>query len=87
MHPFLYALVYRVCPAIREATAMEKNFSSALEPRLVGSQMGLHPLLTLVCIYVGYRLWGVLGMLLAPMLVITAQELAQLLQPGRTGES
>lgn len=60
---------------------------AALEPRLVGSQMGLHPLLTLVCIYVGYRLWGVLGMLLAPMLVITAQELAQLLQPGRTGES
>lgn len=54
---------------------------AALEPRLVGSQMGIHPLLTLVCIYVGYRLWGVLGMLLAPMLVITSQEVARLLQP------
>lgn len=56
---------------------------TALEPRLVGDQMGIHPLLTLVCIYVGYRLWGVLGMLLAPMLVITAQELGQMLQPRR----
>ena len=41
---------------------------STLEPRLVGKQLGLDPLATLICLYVGYRLWGFLGLLLAPML-------------------
>ena len=41
---------------------------TALEPRLVGRQLGIDPLLTLVFLYVGYRFWGILGMVLAPML-------------------
>lgn len=41
---------------------------TTLEPRLLGKQLGLDPLVTLVCLYVGYRLWGFLGLLLAPML-------------------
>ncbi|MBO5129987.1 MAG: sporulation integral membrane protein YtvI [Oscillospiraceae bacterium] len=45
---------------------------SALEPRLVGRQLGLDPLATLVALYVGYRLWGLAGMLLAPMLAAAA---------------
>jgi len=41
---------------------------TVLEPRLVGRQLGLDPLLTLLFLYLGYRFWGILGMLLAPML-------------------
>lgn len=41
---------------------------TTLEPRLVGKQLGLDPLVTLICLYAGYRLWGFLGLLLAPML-------------------
>ena len=41
---------------------------TVLEPRLVGRHLGLDPLLTLVCLYAGYRLWGIGGMILAPML-------------------
>ena len=51
---------------------------SILEPRLVGKQMGIDPLLTLAALYLGYRLWGVLGMLLAPMAASTAIRLADL---------
>ncbi len=40
-----------------------------LEPRLVGRHLGLDPLVTLVFLYLGYRFWGIVGMLLAPMLV------------------
>lgn len=40
-----------------------------LEPRLVGRHLGLDPLVTLVFLYLGYRFWGIAGMLLAPMLV------------------
>ena len=41
---------------------------TVLEPRLVGKQLGLDPLVTLFCFYLGFRLWGVAGMLLAPLL-------------------
>ncbi len=51
---------------------------SVLEPRLIGRQMGIDPLLTLAALYLGYQLWGVLGMLLAPMATATAFRLADL---------
>lgn len=51
---------------------------STLEPRLVGRQLGLDPLLTLAALYAGFRLWGVGGMLLAPILTVTAVQLCEL---------
>lgn len=48
---------------------------SMLEPRLVGRQLGLDPLLALLAFYVGFRLWGILGMLLAPMLTAAVKSL------------
>ena len=44
---------------------------SSLEPRFVGKQLGLDPLVTLAALYCGYRLWGFGGMLLSPLLTIT----------------
>jgi len=41
---------------------------TVLEPRLVGKHIGLDPLVTLIFLYLGYRFWGILGMLIAPML-------------------
>ena len=41
---------------------------AVLEPRLVGKQLGLDPLLTLGAMYMGYCFWGIWGMLLAPIL-------------------
>ena len=49
---------------------------SVLEPRLVGNQLGLDPLVTLMALYAGYRLWGLPGMLLAPILAAAAAQLA-----------
>ena len=40
---------------------------TALEPRLLGKQMGLNPLLTLFALYSGYRLLGIWGMILFPI--------------------
>lgn len=51
---------------------------SALEPRLVGRQIGLHPLATLLAFYVGYRLMGVLGMILFPIGAILIKQLIEL---------
>lgn len=40
---------------------------SVLEPRLIGRQVGLPPLVTLLAIYAGYRYAGVAGMILFPV--------------------
>ena len=49
---------------------------SVLEPRLVGRQLGLDPLVTLAALYAGYQLWGIGGMILSPMLAVAAMQFA-----------
>ena len=56
---------------------------SALEPKLVGKELGLDPLVTLLVLYAGYKLWGIWGMILAPLLTVTALQLI----PRRAGDS
>lgn len=46
-----------------------------LEPKLVGSSLGIHPLAALLFMYGGFRLGGVFGMLFAPILGILALSL------------
>lgn len=53
---------------------------SVLEPRLVGRQLGIDPLMTLIALYIGYQIWGFGGMLLSPMLCAAATELAHFSQ-------
>lgn len=48
---------------------------TALEPRLVGRQLGLDPLATLAALYVGYRFWGFGGLLLTPIVASAAKSL------------
>lgn len=48
---------------------------SVLEPKFIGKQLGLDPLVTLLAIYAGYRIWGILGMVFAPLLAITITQL------------
>lgn len=52
---------------------------SVLEPRFVGKQLGLDPLVTLLSLYAGYRIWGLPGMLLAPILAVAVTQMV--LQP------
>lgn len=53
---------------------------SILEPKIVGKHLGLDPLATLIAMYCGYRLWGILGMLMLPMLSAAAMQMLS----GRT---
>lgn len=36
------------------------------EPHIIGSNFGIHPLGSLAAMYIGYRIWGVIGMFLGP---------------------
>ena len=57
---------------------------SSIQAKLLGDQLGLHPLATLVAIYVGFQTCGVWGMLLFPILAITGKQLydSGVLRPG-----
>ncbi len=46
-----------------------------LEPKVIGKQIGLNPLLTLISIYVGLKLFGVIGMLVLPLCLIILKNL------------
>ncbi|MEA1960029.1 MAG: sporulation integral membrane protein YtvI [Bacillota bacterium] len=41
-----------------------------LEPKIVGDNIGLHPLGTLISLYVGLQLGGLIGMILGPVIVV-----------------
>ncbi len=41
-----------------------------LEPQIVGDSIGLHPLATLISLYVGLQLGGAVGMIMGPVLVV-----------------
>lgn len=45
---------------------------SALEPKLLGRHLGLDPLVTLMTMYAGFKLWGITGMFFAPILAVIA---------------
>ena len=59
---------------------------SMLEPKFVGHHLGLDPLVTLAALYIGYRLWGIGGMLLAPILTVAVLQLSAD-APGASGKT
>ena len=59
---------------------------SALEPKLVGKQLGLDPLVTLFALYAGYRIWGLGGMLISPLLAVAATQFSGHASGGNSAE-
>lgn len=51
-------ILYIIITAVRQT----------IEPKIVGQQIGLHPIITLILMYVGAQLMGVLGLLLLPVI-------------------
>lgn len=41
-----------------------------LEPKVVSNKLGIHPIFTLIAMYTGFKLIGVLGMLIGPIVLI-----------------
>jgi predicted PurR-regulated permease PerM len=48
---------------------------SVMEPRLLGKELGLDPLVTLLAMYAGYKLLGLAGMILSPLLAVAVVRL------------
>ena len=48
---------------------------NVLEPKLVSKHIGIHPVVTLIAMYTGYKIIGVFGMILGPILLIILKEI------------
>ncbi|NLG24418.1 MAG: sporulation integral membrane protein YtvI [Clostridiales bacterium] len=55
-----------------------------LEPNVVGNQIGMHPLLTLMSMYLGMQWIGVPGMILGPVVMLIARNVLRVYMNGRT---
>jgi predicted PurR-regulated permease PerM len=41
-----------------------------LEPKIVGRQIGVHPLAMLISMYVGLRIFGFIGIFILPLILV-----------------
>ena len=48
------------------------------EPHIIGKEFGIHPLASLVALYVGLRLLGIIGILISPFLALAVSEAVNL---------
>lgn len=63
--------------------ALAATTRTVLEPKLVGKHLDLDPLVTLGALYAGFRLWGIPGLLLTP--ILTSAVKSVLTADGETG--
>ena len=77
------AVLYAIVTVIR----------NVIEPKVVGDQLGLNPIVSLISIYLGYKLLGVIGMIFFPILaqilitVFDSQMIRTLSESGGRKES
>lgn len=64
---FLYGAMYIACSFVREY----------VEPKLVGKGLGVHPLLIIISIYAGLKVYGIGGVILGPLSAFLIWELYQ----------
>ncbi len=59
------AVTYLVITVVRQS----------IEPKVVGDQIGLHPILVIMGLYVGAQLFGFAGMFLLPLIIVVLKKL------------
>ena len=54
-----------------------------LEPKLVSKNIGVHPIFTLIAMYTGFKVIGVMGLLIGPIVLIIVKNIfASLIDRG-----
>lgn len=61
-------ITYAICYAVREF----------MEPKLIGKHAGISPLVTLISVYVGYKVFGILGVIWGPIAYVVIKEIVEL---------
>ncbi len=75
---------YRIGTGILILFGIISVVREVIEPKIIGSSIGMHPLLTLVAMYVGYKLFGLWGLIILPLVVIPLRSFILALQKRKT---
>jgi len=54
-----------------------------MQPKILGSQLGMHPLLTLFAMYFGYKCIGFWGLILGPIVAVILRAILRIRQQNR----
>lgn len=46
-----------------------------IEPKIVGAHIGIHPIFTLIAMYTGFKLTGVIGLFIGPIILIVLKNI------------
>lgn len=63
----VFALLYLICYFAREF----------MEPRLIGQRIGIHPLIILMSVFLGVKLYGMMGIVTGPLSYLLIRELSE----------
>lgn len=54
-----------------------------LEPKVVSNKLGIHPIFTLIAMYTGFKVFGLIGMLIGPIILIIIKSIfSSLIEQG-----
>lgn len=53
------------------------------EPKIIGAKLGIHPVLTLAAVFLGLKIFGALGVIIAPIVTVAAKSILE----SRRGEA
>ncbi|MBR2044273.1 MAG: sporulation integral membrane protein YtvI [Clostridia bacterium] len=74
-----------LCVGLIVILALVTVTRNVLEPKIMGKEVGLHPLLTLFSLFLGLKLFGVLGMFVLPLIVTVAYKYTEERVTGEEG--
>lgn len=66
---------YKLAVCILALLVVMQITRNILEPKLVSKHIGIHPVFTIIAMYTGYKLIGILGMILGPILLIILKQI------------
>ncbi len=72
-----YIIIYLIVTLMRQV----------MQPKILGNQIGLHPLFTLISMYVGLKIMGVLGMIVGPILAVMIKAFYEILSKNKVFEN
>jgi len=72
-----YLVIYGIVQAARQL----------MQPKILGSQLGMHPLLTLFSMYFGYKCIGFWGLILGPIIAVILRAILRIRQQNKPQHS
>ena len=73
-HSAILMSIYLLCQVVRQV----------LEPKLIGDKIGINPLITIMAIYIGFEVYGIMGFILGPISIVLIRGIVEIIHSSYT---